>query len=118
MPRKGGGSRPAEVEQAAESLNFRKYQTAQWRDAIQGLFIAWINGTGKMPAPDHTRIPRDPKGNITGCSFNAFLLVVRDHLDPDSTDMALITLAERLLSEPVMKRGEKRTIRYILKEKV
>lgn len=117
LAKKGGELRLAEAEQVAEAFNFRKHQTAQWRDAIQGLFIAWINGTGEMPAPDHTGTLRDPKEKPTGNTFNAFLLVVKDHLDPHSTDMALIVLAEHLLDELVIKKGQEGTIRCALKEK-
>ncbi|MHB8252805.1 MAG: hypothetical protein ACYDEV_03720 [Acidiferrobacter sp.] len=70
-----------------------------------------------MPAPDHTGTLRDLKERPTGNTFNAFLLVVKDHLDPHSTGMALIVLAEHLLDEPVIKKGQEGAIRCALKEK-
>ena len=107
-------SKLTEAKRATEAVAFRAYQTAQWRDGIQGLFVAWVNGTGRMPVPDHKRIARSRDGTPTGHTFNAFCLRLKDHLDPNQKDEALLTLAERLLDDPAIKRGQTGTIRGTL----
>ncbi len=109
-------SKLTEAKRATEAWTFRAYQTAQWRDAIHGLFVAWMNGTGKLPTPDHKREASARDRTPAGGTFNAFCLILKDHLDENHEDEAILTLAERLLAEPAIKPGQPGTIRDALKE--
>ncbi|MHB1529369.1 MAG: hypothetical protein ACYCXT_08100, partial [Acidiferrobacteraceae bacterium] len=113
-----GASKLAEAKQVAETLKFRLYKksdTAVWRDVVQGAFIAWVNGTGKLPTPTRYNFSRKGK------SFNSFLMILKDHLDASKTrrqktDPAVLMIANRLLDEPVTKRVQDGAIRDTLED--
>ncbi|MHB1566103.1 MAG: hypothetical protein ACYCXG_05230 [Acidiferrobacter sp.] len=88
-------SRLTEAKQATEAWAFREHQTGRWRDAIRGLFVAWINGTEQMPAPDHKRMRHRQGQHARGNTFNAFCLARKTTWGRHHKDVANLTFRER-----------------------